>query len=120
MNKLIYLDSNSLGNVHEGYNSSSLLMFSYLYDKVEYRSCKSSKESVFAIIGDVPSNIHYKPIKVVKMDTRIKSFCHHIFRAFTNIKYVVKAKDSVLLINANNLWELPIINFLLKIIKRNL
>ena len=113
MSKLIYLDSFNVGSDHEVFNSSSLLMFSHIYSKVDYYSCKSSRDATFSLIKEIPSNINYIKIPVLSSNSLFESFLHHFITAIINILFVIKARNSTLIINVNNLWELPALNFLM-------
>lgn len=119
MNRLIYADTFSFGNFHEGYNASSLKMFSSIFDDVHYYASKSSFLVVSTILKEIPLNVAYKSLYIPNPRNRIGSSARLFMPFFTSIYILIKAqKDDVIFFNFNSLWAFLAINIFTRLLKR--
>lgn len=119
-NKVYYIDTFSTNNMHEMYNASSLLMFSKIYDKVEYRSAYSSFINVQKLLKEFPNNIFYKRIFLPSLrKNSYGRFIMQIIAIITNIFYIIKCNDCLVFINYNTAISLYPINLICKIFHRD-
>ncbi|MFV5698714.1 hypothetical protein ACM55H_10135 [Flavobacterium sp. ZT3R17] len=120
--KAFYIDTYAQGSYHEMFNSSLILMCSLVFDKVECRLSMSSFDAFKNLINeDVPNNINFKEVLVVKGKGRYDLLFRYLFSAFQNMRYLILApKDSILIYPYNNLFSLRILNFFNKIFKKKI
>lgn len=118
--KAFYIDTYSTESYHEMFNSSLILMCSLVFDKVDCRMSKSSFEVFTNLLNeDIPSNLHFKKVTVVKGKGRFYLLFRYLFSAIQNLRYLILApKDSVLIFPYNNLFGLSLLNFFNKIYKK--
>jgi hypothetical protein len=115
MKKLIYADTFSVGAFHETFNASSLKMFSEIYSEIIYRAAKDSKKTVEDLLGKLPSNVEYKPLRILSGSGRTGSFFRYLSSALWNIFIALsQSHDEVLYLNYNSLWANGIINCIVK------
>lgn len=115
MKKAYYIDSFSIGHVHEMFDASSLEMFSHNYDKIEYRSSISSKNNVEKIMGILPSSVRYKRILIPRKVDKIGLVLRQIVATVYNFLYVVfKSRQYDIIINYNTLLSIYPVKFACK------
>ncbi len=120
MRKAFYIDSFSSDHFHEMFNASSLLMFSHLYDNIDYYAQKNSIVNVTKLLGSLPSNVkpHTHNIKENKK-SRVNHAIKQIRSVMLNLYYILKApRDTDVIINYNTVIALYPINYLVKILKK--
>lgn len=119
-NKAYYIDSYSKGNLHEMFDASSLLVFSKMFDSIEYRADKSSKKSVEILLNELPLNIKYKPIFVFNDGSVYSRFIKQILATIINCYFIIRSCISdIVIINYNTMLSVYPINLITKILKRN-
>ena len=119
MNKAYYIDTYSKGNLHEMYNASSLLMFSYMFGKIIYVADNTSKQNVENLLKKLPHNIIFKKIFVPSAHNKIMAFFKQIFALINNCYYIIKAnKKDIVIINYNTMSNIYIINFFAKMFNK--
>jgi hypothetical protein len=120
--KAFYIDTYSTESYHEMFNSSLILMCSLVFDEVECRMSKSSFDVFEDLVNkEVPNNILFKKVKVVKGIGRFNLLFRYLFSAFQNLRYLIVApKDSILIFPYNNLFGLRFLNFFNKICKKKI
>lgn len=114
-----YIDTYSRGHLHEMYNASSLLMFSTLYNHIEYRAEFSSFENVKKILKDqFPHNIQYKKLHVEEESSFLKRVIKQFYATLFNCHYILWAKKGWdVVINYNTAMSLRILNNAAKLSK---
>ena len=120
MRKAYYVDSFSAGHFHEMYNASSLLMFSHLYDKIDFFAGRTASSNTIELLKELPANVslHFHFIAENKK-TRLRNGIRKIWSALLNIFYIIKApQDTDIIINYNTVISLYPINFLVKFIRK--
>lgn len=121
MKRILYLDTYSTNNTHEMFNASSLKMIANIYDNVEYRAAKSSKQNVSRLLKGLPPNIHYNPIFLPNWGTKsIGRLCMQIVATITNIYYILTCKEINIIINYNTAISLYPINWAAKVVNKKI
>lgn len=114
MSKAYYIDTYSTGHLHEIFDASSLLMFSHMYDHVEYRASRTSYEHVIGLLGELPKNVTYSPIRVANIFagwSKAKGLLKQIQATIHNTAYIINAPEGCdIIFNYNTLAALPIMN----------
>ena len=120
MKTLKYIDINSTGLFHSGFNASSLLMMSEIYDKVDYYADESSALSTKKLLkGNFPNNITYIPIKVIKKNNKFGNIFHHLNQIYNSLKIIIKSnKSQIIYFNYAPVLAIPFINLICKITKK--
>lgn len=119
MNRAYYIDTYSYGSLHEMYNASSLLMFSYIFDNILYAADISSKRQVENILVKIPENIKYQKIYVPKGKNKLWAFIKQIFALINNCYYIILAdKNDTVIINYNTMSNIFVINYIAKKINK--
>lgn len=116
MRKLVYLDTYSTHHMHEMFNASSLVMFSHLYDRVDYYASYSSIYNVKKIIGTLPANIYIHSIYIVNTQKhfgKIRRFLKQIQATLLNVYFIryVNYNDDIVInyMTAISLYPINII-----------
>lgn len=122
MKRLVYVDINSTGVFHRGFNGSSLLMFSEIYDQIFYYSDRSSMEVLREDFGgELPKNVFYKPIKLYKDNSKFNKIGKQIQQIFLSIRIIIQThKNDIVYFNYAPILAIPFINLLCKIYKRKI
>lgn len=116
MKKLYYIDTFSYYHLHEMFDASSLEMFSYMADHVEYRAHKTSIKCVQQLIGKFPPNIRIKTIPGINGTNKITRFLKQICATIINTYYIFYAKkNDIIVINYNTAIALYFINWASKL-----
>lgn len=110
------MDPLSRGSYHEVFNSSSLKMFSCIYDSIDYYASKSSYDSVLKEFGGIlPENIKYHRLFVSNIKGPLGGFLHQFIANVVVVFMVLfSKKNSVVFVNNNPLWCLKTLNRILK------
>jgi len=118
-NKLIYVDNTSIGSKHEMFNTSSLKMFSEIYDEVTFYSSKTVKINIFNILKKIPDNISFKYLPVINAKRRISGYLFAVTALLTSCYILIKTnRNDVIFFNYTVLWGLSIQLFLSKILNQ--
>lgn len=119
MKTIKYIDINSTGVFHLGFNASSLLMMSEIYDEVIYYASSSSAKLVKNELGgEWPKNVIYHKIIVVDPKNKVNKLLKLFFQIwYTIIFIIISNKKNTIYFNYNPILSLPLINFLVKIFK---
>lgn len=120
MKRLVYVDTNSTGVFHKGFNSSSLLMFSLIYKKVEYYASESSAKNVLLDLnGEWPKNVVYHKIKINNPEDKKGKIIHHLLQIYYTFYLIIFSNNKqTLYFNYNPILILRQVNWLVKILKR--
>jgi hypothetical protein len=119
MLKAYYIDTFSTYNLHEVFNSSSLLQFSNVFDQIEYRADISSKYNVEKLLGTMPANINYRSISVTKHSGKVGRLLKQLQAIVNNLRFVVLAsRESIVIINYNTMVAIYLINFFTRILRK--
>ncbi|TVZ16942.1 glycosyltransferase family 4 protein [Maribacter sp. MAR_2009_72] len=119
MRKLHFIDSYSTKELHELFNSSSLMMFSKLYDRVEYYASKTSSLNTKKIIQPFPTTISIHNIPVIPYEPGYKALLKQLLATIVNIYLLIKIpKRDVVLFNYNTILSLKPINFINRYLKK--
>lgn len=114
MTKAYYIDTFSTGHLHEMFNASSLMMFASMYDHIEYRASSSSYEHVLLLLGSLPENVSYQPLRVIdayKGWKRFRFFYKQFQALVHNVLFILfTPKGNDILFNYNTLAALPAMN----------
>lgn len=114
MKKAYYIDTYSTEHLHEIFDASSLLMFSYMYEHVEYRASRSSYAHVVALLGSLPKNVTYAPIAVAHVFSgwsKGKGFLKQIQATIHNTYYILCVQKGYdIIFNYDTLAALPFMN----------
>lgn len=116
MGKLYYVDTFSYNNLHEMFDASSLEMFSYMTNQIEYRAHKTSIKCVQQLLGKFPSNIKVRKIPGINGINKVSRFLKQVCAIIINVYYILHAeKDDIVVINYNTAIALYFINWASKI-----
>ncbi len=117
-----YIDSFSHKTLHDQYNAAFLATCSYAFGRIEYIVGRSSYRHTRTLLDLLPDlNYSVRFISVVGGNSRMAVLMRTFLSAFQNIRLLIFSRKSDLLIyNFNNFISLPIINFLNKILKRQI
>lgn len=122
MRKAYYIDTFSVGHMHEMYDASSLKMFCSLYDEIDYYARRDSIKNVSEMLGKLPSNVKVHHILLVShygRFVRLRSLLKQVLATLWNLYYVIKSPyDTDVIINYNTVIALYPLNWLCKILKK--
>ena len=114
MKKAYYIDTYSTEHLHEIFDASSLLMFSYMYEHIEYRAARSSCEHVVALLGSLPDNISYTPLAVAHVFSgwsKGQGLLKQIQATVHNTHYILSVPEGYdIIFNYDTLAALPFMN----------
>lgn len=112
--KAYYIDTYSTEHLHEIFDASSLLMFSYMYEHVEYRAARSSYAHVVSLLGSLPKNVTYAPIAVAHVFSgwsKGKGLLKQIQATIHNTHYIMHVPEGYdIIFNYDTLAALPFMN----------
>lgn len=107
MRKAYYIDTFSIGHVHEMFDASSLTMFTYIYDEMEYRASLSSKLNVETIMGGLPPSVNYKRLRIPHTVNKLGLIIRQIIATIYNFLYIItKSRKYDIIINYNTLLSI--------------
>jgi glycosyltransferase involved in cell wall biosynthesis len=120
--KIFIIDSYSHKSFHEICNASILIECLSISDQIAYFSGKSALESLKYIIGDRnTSNVIFKIIPVIEKDNKIYTVLRFFLSAIVNYFLILFIeKNVIVLFNYNNIFSLPLINLLNRVLKRKI
>jgi hypothetical protein len=118
MKKIIYADTNSYDVFHKGFNSSSLLMFSKIYDLVIYFATPSAANIIKQDFGGSwPKNVVYRKIWINEPKNKLGKILHHLLQLFFSITIVLfYGKKRTVYFNYTPLLSLPLLNIISKLL----
>jgi glycosyltransferase involved in cell wall biosynthesis len=124
MKRAYYIDTFSIGHVHEMFDASSLLMFSHLYNKIDYYARRDSFENVSKLLNELPNNVRYHRIWFLKHNGRFPSLRNgikQVLAVIINVVLVLKApKHTDVIINYNTVLALYLLNYVSRICKKRI
>jgi len=118
----IYIDTNSHGTMHEQFNAAMLLVSSKSFKDIIYYGGKSSLSNTFKLIESLHENaIKQRKIFVVGGSGKYSLLFRTIVSHLQNLRFLIFSKQNqVLIYNFNNFLSIKSLNFLNKIIKRDI
>lgn len=123
MNRVRYIDTFSTDNNHEIFNASLLVMCSKVFDRVIYVAGKSSSKNVLPLAKRETALTHitYRSIYVVSGYSRFSLILRYMIGILMSIKAILySSSDEIIIFNYNNLFAVPVLNRLNKILKRKI
>ncbi|AZB10284.1 glycosyltransferase family 1 protein [Chryseobacterium sp. G0162] len=106
-NDIVFIDTNSIGNFHEIFNTAFFKILEKNYDSITYISSDSCIEAITKILNDKAlsydqSKIHFKKIKVLKGSQSYHIFLRKLLASFLLFFLLIKnRKEKIILANLN-------------------
>ena len=120
MRKAFYIDSYCSEHFHEMFNASSLQMFSFLYDEIDYYGQKESLHNIKLLLKEMPDNVRVHSHCVLNnKSSRMRNVIKKIWSALLNLYYIIRAPHQTdVIINYNTVIALYPINWLVRLLKK--
>lgn len=122
MKKAYYIDTFSTDHLHEMYNASSLEMFCYMYDSIDYYARKDSICNVLTILGKKPTNVTIHYIPIIGHDgffSKARRILKQFLAVIINVWCVCKANSNTdVIINYNTVISLYPLNWISRLTGR--
>lgn len=123
MKTLQIVDSYSVGNFHEMFNSAMLIVCSRQVEHIVYRADVGSQDCILSHVvangyeEDV-SKVEKKTLFVVRKESTIGLLCRTMVSAFQNVRYLfVKRKEPIVYMHSDA-FSIYLLNFFNMILKR--
>jgi len=122
MKKICIIDSYSWKHFHETFNASFLAECMFISKEVIYFSGTSALRSLKHIMGDRDlKNITFRNIPVIDGYNKICTLLRFILSTIINCWLLIKIdKNDIIIYNYNNVFSLPLINIINKLIKKSI
>lgn len=117
------VDSYSVGNFHEMFNSAMLVVCSHQVERIVYRADARSQDCVLSHVitngyEEELSKVEKKTLFVVRKESTVGLLCRTMVSAFQNARYLfVKRKEPIIYMH-NDAFSIYLLNFFNLILKR--
>lgn len=120
--RAIYIDTNSHGTMHDQFNAAMLLVCAKSFEEIYYYGGKSSMLNTIKLIdSSFRISIKQRKIAVVGGSGRFSLLLRTIVSNIQNIRFLIFSKQNQILIyNFNNFLSIRPLNFLNKIVSREI